>query len=130
MELYTNILGYSRNYTPIYTLYTNLLGYFKNLYYFKTLWLFIYTYIYYGFVYSVLRILSREKWSIEFVIQPECIQLQSLRVSGWMWNKIDDFLVEAWYSLEQYIGLKEDKLSSTTVDFIRSEGNLETKRLG
>ena len=35
-------------------------------------------------------------------------------------------LVEAWYSLEQYIGLKEDKLSSTTVDFIRSEGNLET----
>ena len=39
------------------------------------------------------------------------------------------FLVEAWYSLEQYIGLKEDKLSSTTVDFIRSEGNLETKRL-
>ena len=35
-------------------------------------------------------------------------------------------LVEAWYSLEQYIGLKEDKLSSTTVDFIRSGGNLET----
>ena len=40
-----------------------------------------------------------------------------------------NLLVEAWYSLEQYIGLKEDKLSSTTVDFIRSEGNLETKRL-
>ena len=40
-----------------------------------------------------------------------------------------DYLVEAWYSLEQYIGLKEDKLSSTTVDFIRSEGNLETKCL-
>ena len=38
-------------------------------------------------------------------------------------------LVEAWYSLEQYIGLKEDKLSSTTVDFIRSEGNLKTKHL-
>ena len=38
-------------------------------------------------------------------------------------------LVEVWYSLEQYIGLKEDKLSSTTVDFIRSEGDLETKRL-
>ena len=38
-------------------------------------------------------------------------------------------LVEVWYSLEQYIGLKEDKLSSTTVDFIRSEGNLETKCL-
>ena len=38
-------------------------------------------------------------------------------------------VVEAWYSLEQYIGLKEDKLSSTTVDFIRSEWNLETKRL-
>ena len=38
-------------------------------------------------------------------------------------------IVEAWYSLEQYIGLKEDKLSSTTVDFIRSEGNLETKHL-
>ena len=38
-------------------------------------------------------------------------------------------LVEVRYSLEQYIGLKEDKLSSTTVDFIRSEGNLETKRL-
>ena len=36
---------------------------------------------------------------------------------------------DTWYSLEQYIGLKEDKLSSTTVDFIRSEGNLETKRL-
>ena len=54
------------------------------------------------------------------------------------WNKItldEDFsycwlnLVEAWYSLEEYIGLKEDKLSSTTVDFIRSEGNLETKHL-
>ena len=42
--------------------------------------------------------------------------------------KLND-LVEAWYSLEQYIGLKEDKLSSTTVDFIRSEGNLETKHL-
>ena len=39
------------------------------------------------------------------------------------------YLLEAWYSLEQYIGLKEDKLSSTTVDFIRSEGNLETKHL-
>ena len=39
------------------------------------------------------------------------------------------YLVEVRYSLEQYIGLKEDKLSSTTVDFIRSEGNLETKRL-
>ena len=38
-------------------------------------------------------------------------------------------LVEAWFSLEQYIGLKEDKLSSTTVDFIRSDGNLETKCL-
>ena len=37
--------------------------------------------------------------------------------------------VEVRYSLEQYIGLKEDKLSSTTVDFIRSEGNLETKCL-
>ena len=47
-----------------------------------------------------------------------------------MWSKIyQNNLVEAWYSLEQYIGLKEDKLSSTTVDFIRSEGNLETKRL-
>ena len=42
---------------------------------------------------------------------------------------LEHYLVEAWYSLEQYIGLKEDKLSSTTVDFIRSEGNLETKRL-
>ena len=40
-------------------------------------------------------------------------------------KKITFNLVEAWYSLEQYIGLKEDKLSSTTVDFIRSEGNLE-----
>ena len=38
-------------------------------------------------------------------------------------------LVEAWNSLEQYIGLKEDKLSSTTADLIRSEGNLETKHL-
>ena len=42
---------------------------------------------------------------------------------------IQYYFVEAWYSQEQYIGLKEDKLSSTTVDFIRSEGNLETKRL-
>ena len=42
---------------------------------------------------------------------------------------MEGHLVEAWYSLEQYIGLKEDKLSSTTVDFIRSEGNLETKCL-
>ena len=44
-------------------------------------------------------------------------------------ENLDKYLVEVWYSLEQYIGLKEDKLSSTTVDFIRSEGNLETKRL-
>ena len=44
-------------------------------------------------------------------------------------RKLVPNVVEAWYSLEQYIGLKEDKLSSTTVDFIRSEGNLETKRL-
>ena len=29
------------------------------------------------------------------------------------------------YSLEQYIGLIEDKFSSTTVDFFRSEGYLE-----
>ena len=33
------------------------------------------------------------------------------------------------YSLEQYIGLIEDKLSSTTVDFFRSEGYLEIKCL-
>ena len=33
------------------------------------------------------------------------------------------------YSLEQYIGLIEDKFSSTTVDFFRSEGYLETKCL-
>ena len=44
-------------------------------------------------------------------------------------KEFNEGLVEAWYSLEQYIGLKEDKLSSTTVDFIRSEGNLETKCL-
>ena len=37
-------------------------------------------------------------------------------------KKNTTILVEAWHSLEQYIGLKEDKLSSTTVDFIRSEG--------
>ena len=43
--------------------------------------------------------------------------------------KANSSFVEVWYSLEQYIGLKEDKLSSTTVDFIRSEGNLETKHL-
>ena len=47
----------------------------------------------------------------------------------WWFRNITLTLVEAWYSLEQYIGLKEDKLSSTTVDFIRSEGNLETKCL-
>ena len=47
-----------------------------------------------------------------------------MSLGSWFHN-----LVEVWYSLEQYIGLKEDKLSSTTVDFIRSEGNLETKRL-
>ena len=45
------------------------------------------------------------------------------------WRSFYFNVVEAWYSLEQYIGLKEDKLSSTTVDFIRSEGNLETKCL-
>ena len=44
-------------------------------------------------------------------------------------DSLIDNLVEAWYSLEQYIGLKEDKLSSTTLDFISSEGNLETKCL-
>ena len=38
-------------------------------------------------------------------------------------------VVEVWYSLEQYIGLKEDKLSCTTVDFIRSEGNLGAVQL-
>ena len=43
--------------------------------------------------------------------------------------KLEVDFVKAWYSLEQYIGMKEDKLSSTTVDFIRSEWNLETKHL-
>ena len=58
-----------------------------------------------------------------------------LRLLHWVYEKMLNYknkhkdLVEAWYSLEQYIGLKEDKLSSTTVDFIRSEGNLETKCL-
>ena len=33
------------------------------------------------------------------------------------------------YSLEQYIGFAEDKLSTTTVVFIRSEGKLKTKHL-
>ena len=47
----------------------------------------------------------------------------------YMQNKCKMQNEEVWYSLEQYIGLKEDKLSSTTVDFIRSEGNLETKCL-
>ena len=44
-------------------------------------------------------------------------------------KNVNNNLVEGWYSLEQYIGLKEDKLSSTTVDFIRSEGKLKTKHL-
>ena len=55
--------------------------------------------------------------------------LSEAKVSGLMQCETRSHLVEAWYSLEQYIGLKEDKLSSTTVDFIRSEGNLETKHL-
>ena len=59
---------------------------------------------------------------------------ENLKKSKWLELSVDFSycwinLVEAWYSLEQYIGLKEDKLSSTTVDFIRSEGSLETKRL-
>ena len=41
-----------------------------------------------------------------------------VRVIEYINNK--KYLVEVWYSLEQYIGLKEDKLSSTTVDFISS----------
>ena len=57
---------------------------------------------------------------------PACLRRQPPRVA---FRNNDIYLVEVWYSLEQYIGLKEDKLSSTTVDFIRSEGNLETKRL-
>ena len=55
--------------------------------------------------------------------------LKALRKNGLKISPKKCHLVEAWYSLEQYIGLKEDKLSSTTVDFIRSEGKLETKRL-
>ena len=58
----------------------------------------------------------------------------NIKLSEKQWLSVDFSycwinLVEVWYSLEQYIGLKEDKLSSTTVDFIRSEGNLETKHL-
>ena len=55
--------------------------------------------------------------------------IPTLNVPPYKFKYQSMFVVEAWYSLEQYIGLKEDKLSSTTVDFIRSEGNLETKRL-
>ena len=58
---------------------------------------------------------------LKFVQTLNDTEQEKCRISVW--------LVEAWYSLEQYIGLKEDKLSSTTVDFIRSEGNLETKHL-
>ena len=43
--------------------------------------------------------------------------------------KLEVDFVKAWYSLEQFIGMKADKLASTTVDFIRSEWNLETKHL-
>ena len=38
----------------------------------------------------------------------------------WIFLYSMDNLVEAWYSLEQYIGLKEDKLSST--DEVHSSG--------
>ena len=58
-----------------------------------------------------------------------CLSLESKLVLSVDFSYCWINLVEAWYSLEQYIGLKEDKLSSTTVDFIRSEWNLETKRL-
>ena len=64
-----------------------------------------------------------------------CLQHDKLTVVYLLFSKFNSSqmlefdVVEAWYSLEQYIGLKEDKLSSTTVDFIRSEGNLETKCL-
>ena len=61
-------------------------------------------------------------------IQPKYVYILGKTGRQYIYN-IRKFLVEVRYSLEQYIGLKEDKLSSTTVDFIRSEGNLETKRL-
>ena len=69
------------------------------------------------------------KWDIQ-VANISLVVTEVLTFIGTSLRKLEGFKKEeAWYSLEQYIGLKEDKLSSTTVDFIRSEGNLETKRL-
>ena len=42
---------------------------------------------------------------------------------------LKEYLEVLKYSLEQYIGFAEDKLSTTTVVFIRSEGKLKTKCL-
>ena len=52
------------------------------------------------------------------------IDIQSTSVCGVLKTIIGFDLVEAWYSYGTVHCLKEDKLSSTTVEFIRSEGNL------
>ena len=82
---------------------------------------------------DVLKMISghvvTEKWHVKNAVSTP-ILFQRIFLENPHNNKMSyKYLVEAWYSLEQYIGLKEDKLSSTTVDFIRSEGNLETKHL-
>ena len=70
------------------------------------------------------RMLSDQGWNFILIMLSWCDIFLDVDFSYCWLN-----LIEAWYSLEQYIGLKEDKLSSTTVNFIRSEGNLETKHL-
>ena len=62
--------------------------------------------------------------------EPENTECQTLAYIGITLTLLGMMIVEVkLYSLEQYISLIEDKLSSTTVDFFRSEGYLETKCL-
>ena len=77
------------------------------------------------------KVISKQCFPVTSVKSVALFQssLKLVNEAGAQLSNKDHKLVEASYSLEQYIGLKEDKLSSTTVDFIRSEGNLETKRL-
>ena len=68
---------------------------------------------------------SREESTYHLMLQQNEKSKQNLHLTQHIHFPITESiiltnLVEAWYSLEQYIGLKEDKLSSTTVDLIRS----------
>ena len=83
---------------------------------------------------------SRSSWSAPIIIVPKGDGGKQLVINYRALNKVTRNLVQISHSVEvilkyaeilwnRTLVLLEDKLSSTTVDFIRSEGKLKTKHL-